>query len=167
MRELRARLVEVLALKDLRRSGWVRIGVKEPESVAAHSWGVAWLVLVLCPETLDRGRAIEIAILHDLAETRVGDITPHDRVEGHRKRAMEAEAMQSLVRSLPRGEHLYALWREYEDSSTAEGRFVKACDKLDMALQAGHYADQGYETREFVESALDRLDDPTLRALLG
>lgn len=167
MRNLRDRLIEVLALKDLRRAGWSRVGIAEPESVAAHSWGVAWLVLVLCPEHLDRGRAVEIAILHDLAEAQVGDITPHDGVRGHRKRAMEAAAMQSLVRALPRGEQLYGLWREYEDGSTAEGRFVKACDKLDMALQAARYAERGYATDEFIDSALQRLDDPTLRALVS
>ena len=53
---LRARLLEALSLKDLARAGWVRAGVQHPESVAAHSWGVAWLVLALCPAELDRGR---------------------------------------------------------------------------------------------------------------
>ena len=51
---LRARLLEALALKELPRAGWVRERVQQPESVAAHSWGVAWLVLVLCPEHINR-----------------------------------------------------------------------------------------------------------------
>ena len=77
---LRDRLSAALALKALPRAGWVRAGVRHPESVAAHSWGVAWLVLVLCPPALDRGRALAIAVAHDLPEVTVGDITPHDGV---------------------------------------------------------------------------------------
>ena len=42
-------LLEALRLKRLKRAGWVRKGVPDPESVAGHSWGVSWLVLVLLP----------------------------------------------------------------------------------------------------------------------
>ncbi|MCB9755489.1 MAG: HD domain-containing protein [Myxococcales bacterium] len=84
---LRACLLEALTLKELARAGWERIAVERPESVAAHSWGVAWLVLALCPAALDRGRALAIAVVHDLAEVRVGDLTPHDAVAPADKRA--------------------------------------------------------------------------------
>jgi len=43
---------------------------------------------------------------------------------------------------------------------------VKACDKLDRALQAVRYgACDTLDLQEFVDSALRRLDDPTLRFL--
>ncbi len=164
--ELRSRLVEALGLKDLPRAGWVRAGVRDPESVAAHSWGVAWLVLVLCPPELDRGRALAIAVLHDLPEVRVGDLTPHDGVAAADKSTREASALAELVAGLPSGDELQALWGEYEHGSSAEGRFVKACDKLDMALQAARYeADQGLALGEFVDSALARLAEGVLREL--
>ncbi len=165
---VRPALIEALALKSLTRTGWKRAGVPAPESVAAHSWGVAWLVLVLCPPSLDRGRALAIAVVHDLAEVRVGDITPLDGVEASHKRAAETEAFAGMVAELPGAAGLNALWRDYEHGESAEGRFVKACDKLDMALQAAVYgAGHGLEVREFVDSALARLDDPVLRALAG
>jgi putative hydrolase of HD superfamily len=165
---LRARLLEVLALKALPRAGWVRVGVPAPESVAAHSWGVAWLVLALCPPGLDRGRALAIAVLHDLAEVRVGDLTPADRVDPAEKSRAEALAMAGLLSGLRGAAELLALWREYEDASTPEGRLVKACDKLDMALQAARYSEEtGLDLAEFIDSALARLEDPLLRALAG
>ncbi|PXF23697.1 MAG: phosphohydrolase, partial [Methanobacteriota archaeon] len=74
MDELRAALLEALELKRLPRSGWLRVGVQDIESVAAHSWGAAWLVAALCPDGVDRGRALEMAVIHDLAEVRIGDI---------------------------------------------------------------------------------------------
>lgn len=159
---LRARLIEALALKELPRAGWVRAGVRSPESVAAHSWGVAWLVLVLCPPHLDREKALCIAIVHDLAEVRVGDITPHDGVAPHDKHAREQAAFAALNTGLP--VDLMPFAQAY--GSTPEGRFVKACDKLDMALQAQRYtAEQGLALQEFIDSALSKLDPGLLREL--
>jgi len=159
--------MEALALKDLPRAGWVRAGVGEPESVAAHAWGVAWLVLVLCPEGVDRGRALAIAVAHDIAEVRCGDITPHDGVSAAEKQAKEEAAMESLASGLPNADSLLELWRDYEAGQSAEARFVKACDKLDMALQAQRYsAEQGIDLSEFIDSALSRLGESELRALV-
>lgn len=165
---LRVRLLETLALKDLPRAGWVRAGVARPESVAAHSWGVAWLVLALCPPTVDRGRALAIAVLHDLPEARVGDLTPHDNVPAAQKSAAETQALGGLLDGVPNAGELKQLWHEYEHAASAEGRFVKACDKLDMALQALRYqSDQGLALDEFVDSALARLAPGLLRTLAG
>ena len=164
MDPLRATLLEALALKDLPRAGWVRVGVRDPESVAAHAWGVAWLVLALCPPGVDRGRALAIAVVHDLAEVRVGDLTPHDAVPPAEKERREREAFRALAQPLPA--EVRELHEEYVTGATAEGRFVRACDKLDMALQAERYsARQGLDLREFLSSALQRLEDPHLRAL--
>lgn len=163
---LRELLLEALALKALPRAGWIRAGVDAPESVAAHSWGVAWLVLALCPPELDRGRALALAILHDLAEVRVGDLTPRDRVPKDRKRALEREALQDMLGTLPHGQELLALARESIQPSSAEGLFVQACDKLDMALQASWYeARQPLDLAEFLDSALAQLTRPEMRLL--
>lgn len=162
---MRERLIEALALKALPRAGWVRAGVPKPESVAAHSWGVAWLVLVLCPDDLDRDRALSIAIVHDLAEVRVGDLTPHDGVAPDEKARRERTAFAELVAPLPNADALVALAADY--GRTPEGRFVKACDKLDMALQAAAYSDaHALDLSEFVDSALSKLPDGVLKDLV-
>jgi putative hydrolases of HD superfamily len=153
---VRSVLIEALALKHVARAGWVRAGVANPESVAAHSWGVAWLVATLCPAHLNRERAMLIALVHDLAEVRVGDITPHDGVDPADKAAAETQAFASMVAAMPNRAELVQAFADY--GSTDEGRFVKACDKLDMALQAELYARDGVDTREFIDSALARLD---------
>jgi putative hydrolase of HD superfamily len=163
----RERLIEAVQLKEVARAGWVRVGVAQPESVAAHSWGVAWLVMVLCPDGLDRGRALEIALVHDLPEVRAGDITPHDGVSAEEKAGLERDGLRGIVDGLPRASVVTERWLEYERAQSAEARFVKACDKLDMALQAARYAAQGEDTREFVDSALKKLPEGLLRDLAG
>ena len=157
------RLLEVLPLKHLPRAGWLRVGLEAPESVASHSWGMAWLVLRLCPPTLDRGRCLALAILHDIPEVRVGDLTPHDGVSKAVKHAREAAAASDLLDDRP---DLLELVREYAAQQTSEARFVRDLDKLDMALQAVVYAPQAH-TREFVESALKSARHPQVRALIA
>ena len=131
--------LEVLGLKEVDRAGWKRSGLTDVESVAAHSWGVAFLVMQICPPELDRLKLIEMAVCHDVAEVRVGDITPHDGISPEEKVRAETEAMLSLSQGFPRGEYMLELYREYEAGETPEARFLKLCDKLDMAFQSYVY----------------------------
>lgn len=153
------KLGAALALKDVLRQGWVDRGHPSPESVAAHSWGVAFLVLMLLPEELDLERALTYAVIHDLAEAWIGDLTPRDGVHPDDKHRMEAEAIQQ---HLP---ELYERWQAYEAQQDAEARFVKQLDRLDMALQADRYRDR-LDPAEFFASAAAGIDDPRLRQLL-
>ena len=131
--------LEVLGLKEVDRAGWKRSGLTDVESVAGHSWGVAFLAMQICPPELDRLKVIEMAVCHDVAEVRVGDITPHDGISSEEKVRVETEAMLSLSKGFPRGDRMLELYREYEVGETAEARFLKLCDKLDMAFQSYVY----------------------------
>ena len=164
---LREVLLEAVKLKALPRTGGVRSGVESPESVAAHSWGVAWLVLALCPEHIDREAALAMAVIHDLAEVRTGDLTPHCGVAPDRKRLLEWRALQALLRPTPAWQELGSFWQEFEAQASLEARFVRSCDKLDMALQAQRYAHTGLDLDEFLRSALAELTDRDMRALAG
>ena len=167
---LRSRLIECVGLKEVVRTGWVRVGVPSPESVAAHSWGVSWLVLLLAPEHLDKERALSMAIVHDLPEVRTGDRVPSTPAERAQKHADERVAMRALTEGLPGGAQLLSLFEAYEAQGCPESRFVKACDSLDMALQAAAYSGkhssiERLDLTEFVNSALSNLSEPTLREL--
>ena len=160
-------LLEVLGLKELTRAGWTRVGIPGPESVADHSWGVAWLVMVLLPADLDRGRALSYAVLHDLPEVRVGDLTPADGVPRATKHAAEAAAMEGLCAGLPNGDRIVQTWTAYEARADPESRFVHQLDKLDMALQACRYGRRcEVDLTEFLESAAQHIEHPRLVAVL-
>jgi putative hydrolases of HD superfamily len=159
-----AALIEALGLKEVRRAGWGQVGVDGAESVADHSWGVAMLALALCPPELDLSTVLRLALIHDLPEVRVGDITPRDHVSPDDKRQQEAQAATALLGGWP---VLLDAWREYEEGTTAAARFVHQLDALDMGLQAHRYRDRGVDLSEFHESALQRLTDPRLRKLVS
>ena len=155
MNDLIQLLLEAQELKGLDRAGWVRAGIKNPESVAAHSWGMAFLSLLLCPPELNRERVLALTVIHDLAEIRVGDITPHDNVSPEQKHKQESEAAADMLSSQP---ELLGLWEEYEAQETAEAMFVHRIDRLDMALQARVYEQQeGLDLSEFLTSARQAL----------
>jgi putative hydrolases of HD superfamily len=42
-----------------------------------------------------------MALVHDLAESIVGDITPHDNVTKEEKRNMEEKAFKLIIEKLP------------------------------------------------------------------
>jgi putative hydrolase of HD superfamily len=153
-------LIEAVRLKRLARAGWVRVGVPGPESVAAHSWGVSLLVVAFASPAI-REKALMYAALHDLPEVRVGDLTPADGVSRDEKHRRERVAMVSLA------PELLAIWDDYEAQADDAARFVRECDRLDMAIQALAYHREGaVGMREFVESARKVVRDTRLMALM-
>lgn len=138
-------LLELQILDRVPRSGYVLRGVDHPESVSEHSWHVVFLVWALGPEVegLDVAHAVEIALIHDLAEVRVGDL-PRTAAryfpEGAKKQA-EGAAMAEILAPLP--ERALELYAEYQAGETPEAQLVKACDKLQLMLKVAVYESWG------------------------
>jgi len=159
-RIMRESLIEILGLKDVVRTGWVRNDVNSPESVAAHSWGMAILALKLTPKELDLAKVLSLCLVHDIPEVRVGDLTPHD--DCSTKVEDELQAMKDLA------PEWLSLFQEYELGETKEAIFVKQLDKLDMGLQAMIYeSKQGLDLSEFKSSALSKITNFELSSLLN
>lgn len=143
------------------RTGWTRHPIPESclESVAEHSYGVALLAWFLCPPHLSRERVVELALIHDLAEIEVGDLTPRDGVDKAEKEAAERVALRKLTAELELGERALQLLTEYQEQKTPEALWIKALDKLEMSLQSLNYeSDFEVELSEFRESARPYLD---------
>jgi len=146
-------------LKQLRRTGWVRNGVSDPESVADHMYRMSIMSFLLKKDTgLDISRCIKISVAHDMAECIVGDLTPFCGVSKEEKHEREREAMRELCSMIgpDAGQEIEALWQEYESQSSPEARAVKDLDRFDMILQAYEY-----ETQELRPQALQQFFDTT------
>ena len=132
------------SLKPVPRTGWVNHHVQNPESVADHSFRMALMGVLAIEHGLDPAKCAIIAIAHDLAESVCGDIVP-GTVSAQEKAAREAAGMAKLTSVLIAGGYgksanlLANAVDEYVNQSSAEARFVKSCDKLDMILQAYEY----------------------------
>jgi len=131
-------------LKRTPRTGWVMRGVAGAESVADHSFGVAFISLVLAElvdQPLDRAKLLTIALLHDLPESVISDLpTPAAAYfPAGTKQKAEAAALSELLRRLSCAEQWQVWWQEFEDGTSLEGRLVRDADRLDMFIQAHVY----------------------------
>jgi putative hydrolase of HD superfamily len=149
--------LEAAVLKHVPRAGWFQRGVPHVESVAEHSFGVALMALALAdvinsdPDRLadqallNLEKVMAMALLHDLAEVRLTDL-PASAVklipELAKSRA-EASAIGDLLAPLPAVGRWTALWHEFEDQSSPEGRLVRDADKLEMMVQCLSYEQAG------------------------
>lgn len=151
----------LLRLKQVLRQGWTRHPIPRSavESVADHSYGVALLCLLMCPPELDRNRVLELAVVHDLAEVETGDLTPHDGVPPTEKAALERRAFATLLEGLPNSAYFVEIFEEYQQAASAEARWVKSIDKLEMTLQSMSYeAEYQVDLQEFRDSSREALE---------
>ncbi|XP_049935339.1 uncharacterized protein LOC116259947 [Nymphaea colorata] len=144
-------------LKITKRTGWVRRGIENPESISDHMYRMGIMALIAADiPGVNRDRCIKLAIVHDIAEAIVGDIAPSDGIPKAEKSRREREALEHMCKLLgggPRAEELSELWMEYEENSTLEAKLVKDFDKVEMILQALEYeSEQGRNLEEFFES---------------
>jgi len=132
-------------LADLPRTGWLLRGVRPCESLADHSFGTAVLVMLFVDAIraegtpIDGERALRMALVHDAAEAKTGDVPMPNKTPRLTEALHELEA--TLVRDLlPPAQH--AAWLEAELGDSLEARVVKAADKAQMMIKASIYERQ-------------------------
>jgi 5'-deoxynucleotidase YfbR-like HD superfamily hydrolase len=161
-------LIELQRLKRLERTGWTLRGLAPgAESVAAHSYGVTVAAMMLADEVRSRGvlldveRLLRMALLHDWAEARVGDMprTGGQYFGADTRRRAERAAFDDIVKGLGRKiEADYsALHEDYEHRASLEARLVKAADIIDLLVQALAFERAGVRgLDEFWEGVAER-----------
>ena len=133
-------LFESGALKDTPRSGWQTIGIKQPESVADHSFRVALVGWVLAKlEKADEGKVVRMCLLHDLEESRLGDLHTVNR----KYLVEKGSAYADIFKGLFCGKEFGELVKELKGMKTKEAIIARDADRLEMVFQAKEYADQG------------------------
>ncbi|XP_022188562.1 5'-deoxynucleotidase HDDC2 isoform X3 [Nilaparvata lugens] len=162
-------------LKHVKRTGWVMEKVENPETIAGHMYRMAVMCFLLDSDSsfgnLNKNRCIQLSLVHDMAECIVGDITPHCGVPVEEKHKRETEAMQKLSEMTgAAGESMKKLFEEYEAQETAEAKFVKELDRLDMVIQAFEYEkrDNAHgKLQEFFDSTQGKFSHPLIIKILS
>lgn len=162
---------QIAGLKKLPRSGWkIKVGLDHSESVAEHSYMMSVMAMVLSDlKSLNSEKVIKMSILHDWAESKIGDFMP-DEIGNDKKSELENYAMMEILESLPQSlqSDYQKMWDEFLVRETPEARLVHELDKLEMALQAKIYeADVDPErVKPFIISAVEQVNDPDLKKIL-
>jgi 5'-deoxynucleotidase YfbR-like HD superfamily hydrolase len=162
--------IEIGKLKEMPRRGWVIRDVKNPESIADHTFRAAMMAWVLASrkdKKINLEKLIKISLIHDLCEVYAGDITPYDSIlptdkkrrlemlktwprftEKQKKRMAESKykkekaGLEKLTKDLPAGlkNEMMSLWLDYEKGKTPEGKFFQHTDRMEGFLQAAEYS---------------------------
>eukprot|EP00981_Chlorochromonas_danica_P011514 scaffold4054_cov157-Ochromonas_danica.AAC.4 len=159
-------------LKQLKRTGWVDHGalrIPLPESVADHMYRMSLLSFLVTDPSIDKNRLMKICLVHDLAESIVGDITPHAGVSKEEKRRLEEQALRSITSDLQYpdiAEEILDLWLDYEESRSKEAVIATQLDKLEMIIQADEYESLHPEKtlNSFFDSTMNVFHHPEVKA---
>ena len=160
-------------LKNISRQGWVdKLSLKHPESVADHSYSMAIMGMVISDlENYNSEKILKMILLHDLAESKIGDYTPN-QISIENKIKIENKAYDEIINSLPDAIKLQygQIWEEYQKQESPESKIVHQIDKLEMALQAKMYQKQGSSkdaVESFFKSAENEITHPKLKELFN
>lgn len=145
---------ELRQLREQPRSGWQILGIPNAESVAEHSARTAQIayVLAILESHPNPEHVATMALFHDIAECRVGDL---HKIAQRYVKADEHSAMMGMTEKLGKpGECVRALWEEMEAKGTPAAKIAKDADCLEVALSGKEYMAQGFkEAIDWYENA--------------
>jgi len=146
MKNEAAKIVDFMAVVErlcyVERFTVMQNGVKEKDSdhiMKLCFW--AFMVARYIKRPVNIQRMLELALVHDLAETDVGDVPYFEqRINPESIKAKErgestAFEKYRAVLGAPLGDDIYALFQEFEAGETLEAKIVRALDIFDGNLQ--------------------------------
>ncbi len=143
-------MLELDKMKNLYRQTYV-LHENRKENDAEHSWHLAILAFMLAEysnEPVDVLKTMKMVLLHDVVEIDAGDTYCYDAEANKSKAEREEKAAQRIFGLLPddQRDEFYSLWREFEDSQTAEARFAAVLDRMQPLML--NYTREGISWKE-------------------
>ena len=137
-------------LKRVKRSGWWVAGIKDPESVAEHSFRTAVIGFYLAYlEQANPFKVMTMALFNDIHESRINDL---HKMGHHYIDFKEAEKRvfhdQTTRLHKEVKEELASLRREYDGQETPESVLARDADILECLIQSKEYFDMGHKEAE-------------------
>ncbi|CAL9732955.1 5'-deoxynucleotidase Ygk1p [Monosporozyma unispora] len=135
-------------LKLQKRTGWLYNGITKDvaESISDHMHRMSLMALILKNPDIDRHKCMLISLVHDVAESLVGDITPYDeKIDKHEKHLRELAAIEYICNDIvskyneEAGQEILNRWLDYEEQRNLEAIYAKDLDKFEMLVQCFEY----------------------------
>ena len=138
-------LFEIGAFRHVDRV-WRQFMGPDVANCSEHTFRVAWVALTLAryetktKNDIDIEKLLKIALIHDLAESRCGDVHYLSRQYVERK---ETDAIKDIFEGTCFGKEMEEIIKEYEDRKTIESRIVKDADNIDVELELREMTSRG------------------------
>jgi putative hydrolase of HD superfamily len=133
-------IYEIGCLRLMQRM-WSRFLTPEFANVAEHLFRVAWIALIIAKyEGADETKVLKMALVHDLSESRAGDLDYVSRLYAERR---EDIAIADMLAGTVLAPELIDLWNEYEQMESLEARVVKDADYIDVDAELAEQRSRG------------------------
>ena len=157
-------LFEVGILAKTPRS-WSSFLGSGQQSVAEHINRVVYIGFCLgyMNGKADVGKIVQMCQFHDVSEARISDL---NYVHQKYIERFEDKAEKDLSDSLPFGNKIQELLKEYHDKKTIESILAKDADNIELLLTLKEQIDSGNErAKTWVKSIIERLKTPEGKSL--
>lgn len=139
-------LFEAKMLKDIPRSGYPFLGSGK-ESIAEHSFMITFIAFVMSKlePSVDALKLISMCLLHDLPESRTGDM---NYVHKKYVTVNVNKALEDAIQDLPFATSVSDLIHEFNDGLTPEAKLAHDADQIAFILELKSLSDIGYKLSE-------------------
>jgi putative hydrolase of HD superfamily len=135
---------------------WRRFLHDDFANQAEHHFRVFWIAMIIAANEkgADTGKIAKLALVHDIAENRTGDVDYLARQYTERKSEL---AITDMLANTSLQDEFYALFQEYEARETLESKIVKDADNLDVDFELTEQAAKGSKLFDVKHSMRDQV----------
>lgn len=139
-------LFEIGSLRNVQRGWRQHLGVDCANDLE-HTYRVIWLALIIArhEKAGDEGQIIKMALVHDLPETRVSDLSYVQKVY---VKADEDRAARDMFSNTCIEDFFNSSFLDYERRDSIEAKIVKDADNLDIDLELKELEERGSKLPE-------------------
>lgn len=121
---------------------WRRFLNTSSANLAEHHFRMFWIAMIIAAgeKDVDTGKIAKMVLIHDIAESRTGDV---DYISRQYVERNEELGIHDMLEGTSIKKEFLELWREYEDRQTLEAKIVKDADTLDVDFELHEFAAQG------------------------
>lgn len=122
---------------------WQRFLGPQVANNSEHMFRVAWLALIIAERegVKDTGKIMKMALVHDIAESRSGDVDYMSRQYVKRDEHM---AIHDMLAETSVEKEFLELIQEYEKRESIEAKIVKDADNLDVEMEIREMHSSGH-----------------------
>ena len=121
---------------------WRRFSRYDFANLAEHHFRMFWIAMIIAAKEggVDTGKIAKMVLIHDIAESRTGDVDYLARQYVIRN---EELGIKDMLAEASIEKEFLELWQEYEDKQTLEAQIVKDADNLDVDFELAEQAMHG------------------------
>jgi putative hydrolase of HD superfamily len=136
-------LYEIGCLRFMERS-WKRFLNPNFANLADHHLRVIWVSLILArhEKVANIEKVIKMALIHDVAESRTGDV---DYLQRQYVKRLDDMGISDVLNGTIIEREFMALFKEYSNQKTLESRIVKDADNLDVDMEIIEQSTKGHK----------------------